>query len=214
VTAGSRPRLRSSWRSSPRSAGYLHFGPPKTRAGYRRVGLPRVVVEALPSSWPAWIRRRPRVRWSPGGTLRLAGFRHRICGRQPGRPGWMGCGPMACGIRRWHCGLRWLQSQGGRRPGRHTSLSFTLDRYGHRHPDAGQALRDRLDALHDFSQGRQSAGLDGPETDQEGSSRPDGASQSRSHRLRPAGSGGGRDRARTCDLVVVSDTRYHCATRP
>jgi hypothetical protein len=25
---------------------------------------------------------------------------------------------------------------------------------------------------------------------------------------------GGRDRARTCDLVVVSDTRYHCATRP
>jgi hypothetical protein len=29
------------------------------------------------------------------------------------------------------------------------------------------------------------------------------------------GSGvGGRDRTRTCDLVVVSDTRYHCATRP
>ena len=28
-------------------SGYLHFGPPKTRAGYRRVGLPRVVVEAL-----------------------------------------------------------------------------------------------------------------------------------------------------------------------
>jgi hypothetical protein len=25
---------------------------------------------------------------------------------------------------------------------------------------------------------------------------------------------GGRDRARTCDLVVVSDARYHCATRP
>jgi hypothetical protein len=25
---------------------------------------------------------------------------------------------------------------------------------------------------------------------------------------------GGRDRVRTCDLVVVSDTRYHCATRP
>jgi integrase len=28
-------------------SGYLQFGPPKTRAGYRRVGLPRVVVEAL-----------------------------------------------------------------------------------------------------------------------------------------------------------------------
>jgi Phage integrase, N-terminal SAM-like domain len=30
----------------------------------------------------------------------------------------------------------------------------------------------------------------------------------------PARLQGGRDRVRTCDLVVVSDTRYHCATRP
>jgi integrase len=29
----------------------------------------------------------------------------------------------------------------------HTSVSFTLDRYGHLYPDADQALRDRLDAL-------------------------------------------------------------------
>jgi integrase len=60
-------------------SGYLHFGPPKTRAGYRRVGLPRVVVEALaeqlarPGSADDLVFMGPQ-----GGTLRLAGFRHRI----------------------------------------------------------------------------------------------------------------------------------------
>jgi Phage integrase, N-terminal SAM-like domain len=47
----------------------------------------------------------------------------------------------------------------------HTSVSFTLDRYGHLYPDADTALRDRLDALHALSQTRPSARLDGPETD-------------------------------------------------
>jgi integrase len=30
----------------------------------------------------------------------------------------------------------------------HTSVSFTLDRYGHLYPEADTLLRDRLDALH------------------------------------------------------------------
>jgi integrase len=30
----------------------------------------------------------------------------------------------------------------------HTSVSFTLDRYGHLYPEADPALRDRLDALY------------------------------------------------------------------
>jgi hypothetical protein len=53
----------------------------------------------------------------------------------------------------------------------HTSVSFTLDRYGHLYPEADQALRDRLDALHALSQARQSTGFDGPETDQAASAR-------------------------------------------
>jgi hypothetical protein len=65
----------------------------------------------------------------------------------------------------------------------HTSVSFTLDRYGHLYPDADQALRDRLDALHALSQARQPACLDGPETDQAGSSRPEGLPQPPPHRL-------------------------------
>jgi integrase len=31
---------------------------------------------------------------------------------------------------------------------RHTSVSFTLDRYGHLYPEADSTLRDRLEALH------------------------------------------------------------------
>src|SRR5918995_2373336 len=64
----------------------------------------------------------------------------------------------------------------------HTSVSFTLDRYGHLYPDADQALRDRLDALHVLSQARESVGLDGPETDQAGRAGPEAASQPQPHK--------------------------------
>jgi hypothetical protein len=36
----------------------------------------------------------------------------------------------------------------GADPAGHTSVSFTLDRYGHLYPEADTALRDRLDALY------------------------------------------------------------------
>jgi hypothetical protein len=34
----------------------------------------------------------------------------------------------------------------------HSSVSFTLDRYGHLYPEADAALRDRLDALYGMAQ--------------------------------------------------------------
>jgi integrase len=38
-------------------SGYLHFGPPKTRAGYRRVGLPRGRGRGLGrAAGPSWVR--------------------------------------------------------------------------------------------------------------------------------------------------------------
>lgn len=36
----------------------------------------------------------------------------------------------------------------------HSSVSFTLDRYGHLYPDSYATLRDRLDALHASAQER------------------------------------------------------------
>jgi integrase len=166
-------------------SGYLHFGPPKTRAGYRRVGLPRVVVEALaeqlarPGSADDLVFVGPQ-----GGTFRLAGFRHRTW-----RPATRTAGLDGLRIHdlRHTAVALWIAA--GANPkevaarARHTSVSFTLDRYGHLYPDADQALRDRLDALHALSQARQSAGRDGLETDQEGSSGLEGSSQSPPHRL-------------------------------
>jgi integrase len=164
-------------------SGHLYFGPPKTRAGYRRVGLPRVVVEALadqlarPGSADDLVFVGPQ-----GGTLRLAGFRHRIW-----RPATRAAGLDELRIHdlRHTAVALWIAAganpkEVAARAG-HTSVSFTLDRYGHLYPDADQVLRDRLDALHALSQARQSAGLDGLETDQTGSSGPEGASQPPPH---------------------------------
>jgi hypothetical protein len=65
----------------------------------------------------------------------------------------------------------------------HTSVSFTLDRYGHLYPDADQALRDRLDALHALSRHA------GPHTltDQAGDSRPQGRLNCRRTGVEPLG---------------------------
>jgi hypothetical protein len=42
----------------------------------------------------------------------------------------------------------------------HTSVSFTLDRYGHLYPESDAALRDRLDALYSAGQRDQDAVVD------------------------------------------------------
>ena len=154
-------------------SGKLYFGPPKTRAGYRRVGLPRFVVEALtdqlarPGSAHDLVFVGPR-----GGTLRLAGFRHRIW-----RPATRAAGLDGLRIHdlRHTAVALWIAASANpkevaARAG-HTSVSFTLDRYGHLYPEADQALRDRLDAFHALSLAHESAALDGPETDQPASSR-------------------------------------------
>ena len=44
----------------------------------------------------------------------------------------------------------------------HTSVSFTLDRYGHLYPDSYAMLRDRLDAMHSSTQERDAEVIDLP----------------------------------------------------
>ena len=59
--------------------GRLLFGPPKTRAGRRRIGLPRRVVDELALHLRAPGRPTDPVFRSPaGGPLRVTGFRNRI----------------------------------------------------------------------------------------------------------------------------------------
>jgi integrase len=71
-------------------SGYLHFGPPKTRAGDRRIGLPGSWSRRWPGSWPVlgppttwcpWVRRVARC----VGRIPAS---HLAAGDQGGRAGW------------------------------------------------------------------------------------------------------------------------------
>jgi hypothetical protein len=69
-------------------------------------------------------------------------------GRRPARLTWTGCVSTTCGTQP----SLWIAAGAGPREvatrAGHTSVSFTLDRYGHLYPEADTALRDRLDALY------------------------------------------------------------------
>src|SRR5919106_6890218 len=130
--------------------GKLFFGPPKTRASRRTVGLPPFVVRELQAHLTAQGSPNSQVFTAPiGGPLRVPSFRARF---------WVPA-IKAAGLE----GLRihdlrhtavalWIAA--GATPKEvavragHTSVSFTLDRYGHLYPEADTTLRDRLEALH------------------------------------------------------------------
>jgi integrase len=135
------------------------FGPPKTRAGRRTVGLPPFVVRELQTHLRAQENPNSQVFTAPiGGPLRVRSFRARF---------WVPA-TKAAGLE----GLRihdlrhtavalWIAA--GASPKEvavragHTSVSFTLDRYGHLYPESDTTLRDRLEALH--STGRPADGV-------------------------------------------------------
>lgn len=130
--------------------GHLHTGPPKTRAGRRTVGLPRAVVEELAAHMgpvgpaDAYVFTADR-----GDVLRTSNFRTKVwlpavraAGLEPLRPHdlrhtavalWIAAGanPKEVAVRAGH-----------------TSVPFTLDRYGHLFEGHDAELRDRLDAMH------------------------------------------------------------------
>jgi integrase len=135
-------------------AGKLQIGPPKTRASRRTVGLPRAVVDALaehlaPGGQPAdFVFTGPQ-----GGPLRVAGFRYRMW-----RPATKQAGLEGLRIHdlRHTAVALWIAA--GASPKEvavragHSSVSFTLDRYGHLYPESDASLRDRLDTF--FTEGQ------------------------------------------------------------
>lgn len=138
--------------------GTLAFGPPKTKAGQRRVAVPRFVVEHL--------ERQRAERSEPGadglvfpaaegGPMRRSNFGRRAW--QPAR--------RAVGLD----GLRFhdlrhtavaLAIEAGAHPRAlmerlgHSSITVTLGRYGHLLPGQDEAIADRLDRAH---RGREAA---------------------------------------------------------
>jgi integrase len=141
--------------------GRLRVGPPKTRASRRTVGLPRAVVEELaahlatPAPPDAFVFTAPK-----GGPLRVIAFRARTW-----RPATRNAGLDGLRIHdlRHTAVALWIAAganpkEVAARAG-HTSVSFTLDRYGHLYPESDAALRDRLDAIYSSGQRDQDAAV-------------------------------------------------------
>jgi integrase len=188
--------------------GKLFIGPPKTRAGRRTVGLPRAVVEELAAHLgPVGPADAHVFTAEKGGVLRPSNFRTKV---------WLpavwaaGLAPLRPHDLRHTAVALWIAA--GANPKEvsvragHTSVAFTLDRYGHLFEGHDQELRDRLDAM--LAEGRKEAATavvaplravdpparDGPETAQDNPSNEEGPAE---YRASPAGLGGAPPGTRT-----------------
>jgi integrase len=131
--------------------GRLGGGLPKTRAGRRTVGLPRRVVAELEQHLAAYTALGPDapVFTAPaGGRLRATGFRGRVW-----RPATVAAGLEGLKVHELRHTAVALWIAAGASPKEvaaragHTSVSFTLDRYGGLFEGHDRELRDRLDAM-------------------------------------------------------------------
>ncbi len=129
--------------------GAIVVNPPKTRAGRRRVPMPRVVADALASSTAAnpaaddWVVPAPE-----GGALRVPVFRRRFWGPAVERAGFDGL--RIHDLRHTAVAL-WIAA--GASPNEiaaragHRSVVTVLDRYGHLLPDRRDDVTDELDRM-------------------------------------------------------------------
>ena len=128
--------------------GHITQGSPKTKAGRRTVSIPRPVAEELGEHLARWSGEY--VFTSPsGGPLRVPGWRQRFW-----RPAVRDAGlhPLRPHDLRHTAVTFWIAEganpkQVATRAG-HTSVSFTLDRYGHLFPEADDELMERLEAAY------------------------------------------------------------------
>lgn len=128
--------------------GHHHWGAPKTRAGRRRVPVPRVVVDALTPRL-AGLAPEDLVFPAPqGGTVRASLFRRRTW--QPACAAAGLDGLRVHDLRHTAVAL-WIAAGASpkeiaARAG-HSSVSVVLDRYGHLYDGSEAAVNDRLDDL-------------------------------------------------------------------
>lgn len=136
--------------------GKLSFGPPKTRAGARNVSIPASLVEMLGEHFG-----RPVVRDSglafpttTGRPMRRSNFPRRVWKRALAELGWEGNHPLAGLVfhELRHTAAALAIAQGAHpltvkeRLG-HSSITVTMDRYGHLFPAQDEALAQALDEV-------------------------------------------------------------------
>lgn len=128
--------------------GHPHVGPPKTKAGRRRVVLPGAVWSELEDHVRQHAGDELVFPAPGGGYLQPTHFRRRVWKPAVKKIGQAGL--RVHDLRHTAVSL-WIASGAdvkavSVRAG-HASVSFTLDRYGHLYPDADAALAGRLDAM-------------------------------------------------------------------
>jgi integrase len=131
--------------------GHLTFGQPKTRAGRRSVTLPRPVVDVLSDHIAEYTPAKPDAFVFPapnGGPLRVPAWRRRHW--QPAVTG-AGLAPLTPHDLRHTAVALWIAAcanplEVSRRAG-HSSVAFTLDRYGHLFPEADATVAHKLEEL-------------------------------------------------------------------
>lgn len=126
-------------------AGNLHWGEPKTEASLRSVSIPGPIMDELVAHMKKFSADELVFTAPEGGTLRVNAWRRRhwnpaveAAGLLPLRPHDLRHSAVAMWIA---AGIDVLHVS--RRAG-HTSVSFTLDRYGHRYEGAEDAAADAL----------------------------------------------------------------------
>jgi hypothetical protein len=130
--------------------GHPYFGPPKTRAGHRTIPLPRVAAGPLAEHLAAYGRKPDDLVFTApeGGPVQLNVWRRRFWAPAVRGAGLAHLRPHD--LRHTAVAL-WIAAganpkEAATRAG-HTSVSFTLDRYGHLFPGSEQRLNDALDLL-------------------------------------------------------------------
>jgi integrase len=130
--------------------GRLFVRPPKTRAGRRRVPIPRIVVQALEAHFAALDVEHDGIVFpdDKGGYIRSGNFRANVWHPAVERAGLAPLTPHA--LRHSAVGF-WIAAGASpkeiaARAG-HTSVVTVLDRYGHLLPGSEDRVNDALDAL-------------------------------------------------------------------
>jgi integrase len=143
--------------------GHPYFGPPKTRAGHRTVPLPRAAAEPLAEHLVTYGRKPDHLVFTApeGGPVQLNVWRRRFWAPAVRAAGLAHLRPHD--LRHTAVAL-WIAAganpkEAATRAG-HTSVSFTLDRYGHLFPGSEQRLNDALDLLAEESDEGMDDGLD------------------------------------------------------
>ncbi len=129
-------------------SGRLHFGPPKTKAGRRRVPLPFVVVDALQNHLDRYGPDDLVFTAPGGGPVRLASWRRRFF--IPATKA-AGVAPLRVHDLRHTAVALWIAAGASpteiaARAG-HSSVSVVPDRYGHLLPGSGEKVNAALDRL-------------------------------------------------------------------